>query len=297
MRAKDIAGYLKQANRITIIMGAGASITARIPVAQKLVETVNRDYGHCLRGLSDEDRKDYGKTMGALSPADRKNLIQPLLDQSRINWGHIALACLIRQCNVERVLTFNFDLVLEKSASLLGMHLPVYDFGVSPTREVAGLAAPAIYHLHGQSYGLRLMNSGDETRKHAEELRPVLSDSLRNHLTIVTGYSGEADGAFRVIEEEFNDQNNLIWMGYADDPAPHLQKLLKKEYATYVGGCDFDRTMMDIARELGCFPPDVIRNPPHHVLEELKEVVEYPVQAETELDILTDTRRRLEGGR
>ena len=193
MRIADVCGYINSADNISIIIGAGASRSAGIPTAPTLVQIINRDYPHCLRDLTEIQRTNYGVVMGALSPKDRKKLIQPMLEASKINWGHIALACIIQKMNVSRILTFNFDLVLERAASLVGMHLPVYDFGVSPTRDVSALAAPAIFHLHGQSYGLRLMNSSEETTAHKEALRPLLADSLRNHLTIVMGYSGEAD--------------------------------------------------------------------------------------------------------
>ena len=164
--------------------------------------------------------------MGALSPGDRKSLIEPLLNRSRINWGHIALASIIRhrEKNVRRILTFNFDLVLERTASLLGMHLPVYDFGVSPTRDVHDLAATAIFHLHGQSYGLRLLNSEKETAGHKENLRTLLADTVRNHVTIVIGYSGISDPALEVIKEEFNSNRDLIWLGYGKEPHPGLSE-------------------------------------------------------------------------
>ncbi|MEH3109695.1 MAG: hypothetical protein PGN22_06265 [Agrobacterium cavarae] len=294
MRLVDVVGYLKRAEQISVVIGAGASRSAGIPTAPLLVKQINDEFTHCLVELTDDERKDYGRTMGALAPGDRKSLIQPLLDKSKVNWGHIALACITRKISVKRVLTFNFDLILEKAASLVGMHLPVYDFGVAPTGELSGLAAPAIFHLHGQSYGLRLMNSQEETDAHKEVLRPLLADSLRNHLTVVIGYSGEADAAFKIIEEEYNSHLNLIWLGYEPEPKPHLATLLAKKYAFYVGGCDFDRTMIDIAEMLGCWPPEVIKNPPQHILTELTEVSQYPVEPEIGLDLLTSTRRRLE---
>lgn len=294
MQVKDVIGYIRNAENVTIIVGAGASKSAGIPLASTLIEQVEDGYSHCLGGLTDKERKDYGRVMGALSPQDRKALIQPLLEKSKINWGHIALASMLhKQSNVTRILTFNFDLVLERAASLMGMHLPVYDFGVSPTTEISRLASPAIFHMHGQSYGLRLMNSDGETRTHSEKLRPLLADSLRNHLTIVTGYSGAADSAFPVMAQEFNSHNTLIWLGYGKNPDSHLDELLKQDHAHYLGGCDFDQTMIDLARGLDCFPPKVFANPPEHVLDELKEVVEYPVKSVTGLDLLTDTRKRL----
>ena len=294
MRIKEVAGYVRRSDAISLIIGAGASISGGIPSANKLVDVIHGDFSHCLSGFSKEELADYGKVMGALSPGDRKSLIQPLLEGSKINWGHIALACIIRHVTVKRVLTFNFDLLLERASALLGMHLPVYDFGVSPTKDIAALASPAIFHLHGQSYGLRLMNSQSETEAHKELLRPLLADSVRNHTTIIIGYSGVADPAFSVISEEFNSNTDLIWLGYSAEPAKNLQSLLKKDYAHYIGSCDFDRTMITLAEELGCWPPEIIKNPPKHVLAELGEVVEYPVHEEMKLDILTSTRRRLE---
>jgi tetratricopeptide (TPR) repeat protein len=295
MDIKGVARCIEQAEHVTIILGAGASVTADIPSAQTLIKEINDEHGHRLNNLSDADKKDYGKAMGALAPAVRKQLLTHYLDKSRINWGHIALATIIRgQSNLRRVLTFNFDLILERSASLLGMHLPVYDFGVSPTKEISRLAEPAIIHLHGQSYGMRLMNSDAETKRHKEALRPLIADSVRNHLTIVVGYSGEADGAFEVIEEEFNSHQEMIWLGYSKTPKRHLEQLLGKDHAEYVGGCDFDNSMIEVAKALGHWMPDVIKNPPRHVLSELEEVVDFPVEVEKGYDALTDTRRRLE---
>jgi tetratricopeptide (TPR) repeat protein len=137
------------------------------------------------------------------------------------------------------------------------------------------------------------MNSAAETESHKEMLRPLLADSFRNHLTVVIGYSGEADAAFKVMEEEFNSHQNLIWLGYEAEPKPHLRKLLSKDYAFYIGECDFDRAMIELADALGCWPPEVIQNPPRHILEELVEVSDYPVASETGIDLLTSTRRRL----
>ena len=293
MRIKNVAGYIRQAEHISIVIGAGASRSAGIPTGPELVKRINEQLPDHICRLSADKRQDYGHVMGALSPETRKNLIEPLLQESRINWGHIALACIIRAANVDRILTFNFDLVLERAASLLGMHLPVYDFAVAPSREIGRLAAPAIFHLHGQSYGLRLMNSAAETEAHKEALRPLISDSVRHHLTIVAGYSGLSDPALQVLEDEYDAQTNLIWLGYENEARPHLSRLLAKPYATYVGGCDFDITMMEIARELGCWPPMLFSNPPRHVLQELEEVTEYPPQPESSFDLLTSTRKRL----
>ncbi|WP_413203907.1 TPR end-of-group domain-containing protein [Rhodospirillum sp. A1_3_36] len=294
MRVKEVTDYIRTARDITFIIGAGASKSAGIPLAWELVERINAEYGHCLGHLSPDDRKHYGKVMHALSPRVRQDLIQPYLDGSRMNWGHIALACVIQASQVRRILTFNFDFLLERATALLGDHLPVYDFGVSPTREIQNLSDKAIFHLHGQSYGLKLLNSEQETKAHAEAIRPVVEDSIRHHLTIVIGYSGEADAAFDVMAESFDSRNDFIWLGYDKEPKRHLKPLLDKDYTAYAGGCDFDRTMIKIATGLGCWPPLILTNPPAHVLGQLAPLPDYPVSDDLGVDTLSDTRIRLE---
>lgn len=293
MNIKQVIDYIRNAQDITFIIGAGASRSAGIPMAGDLVNTIVKDFSHCLYGLSDEDRKNYGKVMGALSPADRKSLIEPLLAEKKMNWGHIALANVVLSTNVRRVLSFNFDFLLERAVSMLGSHLPVYDYGVAPSRETKGLADKAIFHLHGQSYGLTQLNTEDETKGHAENLDPLISDSLCNHLTIVIGYSGEADAAFDVMHKAYNSNNNLFWLGHDPEPSAHLKPLLDKNYATYIGKCDFDLTMIEIARGVGSWPIPIIDNPPAHVLNLLEPLPDFPVAEKQQTAILTTTRRRL----
>ncbi len=294
-KLEEVAGHIRQAKGVTFIIGAGASKTAGIPLAGELVNQIcgNNKYQHCLNGLKDADKKNYGKVMARLTPQEREELIEPILENSGINWGQIALAAILQQKLVDRVLTFNFDLVLERAAALLGLQLPVYDFGVAPSRDIARIAKSAIVHLHGQSYGLVLLNTEEETKRHGEMLRPLLADSVRNYVTIVIGYSGEADGAFDVICDEFNSHTRLIWLGYSSDPPAHLNPLLAKPYAEYVGDCDFDRTMIELAEGLGAWPPALINNPIRHLISELDDVKPYPAKADAEFDVLSRTVARL----
>ena len=165
MKVSDLADHIRQVDAITVIIGAGASKSAGIPLANGLIKIIEKKFEHCLRDLSDKDRKSYGKVMAKLSRQERKMLIEPLLRDASLNWGHVALASIVQQSNVKRVLSFNFDFLLEQAAGLLGFHLPVYDFGIAPSSNVSRFAEKAIFHLHGQSYGLRLLNSEDETKK------------------------------------------------------------------------------------------------------------------------------------
>ena len=298
---RDIeAAHIRSANQLCFITGAGASKAAGIPLAGELVKLVaTSKFKHCLGQLAEKDRSDYGKVMGCLTRGERGDLILPLLEKTAINWGQIALAAIIQKAIQDKkdkawVLTFNFDLVLEDAAALIGLRLPVYDFGAAPTADIDRIVRYAILHLHGQRDGFVLLNSGPETQKHRDLLRPVLTEVVSKHVTIVAGYSGEADDAFGVIRDGYSSDRRLMWLGFDEAPKGHLDRLLAKEGALYCGGCDFDRSMIALAQALGAWPPAIISNPMQHLLEQLSAVEEYPVDEGLGRDALKSTRVRLE---
>ena len=157
-----------------------------------MIKKIHEDYRAECEALSEAKRDSDGACMARLAINERRDLIRPYLSAAKVNWGMIALAQLIAEGFVERVLTVNFDLVLENACGLLGLQPAVYDFGVAA--RPAMIVSPAIVHLHGQSYGLVLLNTEDETQKHRKKLQPILVDTLRNAPLVVIGYSGSADG-------------------------------------------------------------------------------------------------------
>jgi tetratricopeptide (TPR) repeat protein len=276
------------------LMGAGCSISAGIPSAADLIARIHKDYpAHCA-DLSSDNRDSYGACMALLSLNERRDLIKPYLESARINWGTIALAQLIVNGFIGRVLTANFDLVLENACGLLGLQPAVYDFGVAPANDPEMIVSPSIIHLHGQSYGLVLLNTDEETKKHREKLRPILTDSLRNAPLVVVGYSGSADGIFQTLFDEFEGRERLYWASYEEEPKPHIRPFLEKDHFQFVGGAEFDRFMIELARSLGCWPPNLFSNPLGHLLEELRPVVSYPVMdSDSAIDLLDDLRGKL----
>ena len=91
----------------------------------------------------------------------------------------------------------------------------------------------------------------------------------------------------------FNSNTNLFWLGHSKDPRPHLSELLNKNYACYIGGCDFDRVMIEIARGTDCWPPKILENSPSHVLQQLVPLPDFPVGVDSGVAVLGDLRRRL----
>ncbi|MGV6839926.1 MAG: TPR end-of-group domain-containing protein [Planktomarina sp.] len=263
-------------NPVTLIIGAGASVRAGIPTGAELVREAAQMHPHKINKLPEKDREDYGAVMAELPPRQRQKLIQPHLDKAELSWGHLALACLLKAGYINRVLTFNFDMVIEKALARVDYQIPSYDFGIVPTDRIRDLAAPSIIYLHGQSLGLQLLNSTKETQDHAEKLRPLIRHELEHSVVVVMGYSGTSDQAFQIIEEEYQNEESLYWMGYRKKPDKKLQKLLKNDYAEFHGDCDYDLVMMELAAELGCFPPKLMANPMDHVIDGLQDMAEFP---------------------
>jgi len=290
-----IAEQIKEAPSTRFIIGAGASYSANVPLSDQMIRLIADKHPACFARLPEDDRTDYGKVMRTLDRAQRERFLIPLLENAKINWGQIALAALFKHKHVSTVLTFNFDLILEKASGLLGMQIPVYDFGFAPTERVGGLATPSIVHLHGQSFGLVLLNTEKETQKHQAALEPILKDTVQNHLTIVFGYSGENDSALETITDQYDSSRRLLWLGHSEDMPQHLQGLMDQEDAEYFGGMDFDTTMIELAMALDAWPPGLVTNPMTHLLAELEPVTDYPCSDNvTYYDILSPMRAKLE---
>ena len=275
------------------LIGAGCSITAGIPGSVDLVKQIYAEYKDQCKKLSEDKRHSYGACMAVLAGNERRDLIGPYLTKAKINWGMIAMAQLIAEGLVERVLTLNFDPVLENACGLLGLQPAVYDFGVAPASDPDMIVSPAIVHLHGQSYGLVLLNTEDETRKHQKKLQPILTHTLNNAPLVVIGYSGVADGISESLLEEFEGREALYWVGYTDELESHLDGFRNKNSFEFLGGADFDRFMIQLARSLGCWPPRLFANPIKHLLDALAPVVPFP-EMEAESNLLVDLVRKLE---
>ena len=197
---EDLAEFMQSAKDeerpFIFITGAGCSVTAGIPLAQKIVSELNELFPLELKPLSDEDRRDYGKCMGRLETSKRREYLQKYISKAKINWAHIALACLMKAGYVRRVMTFNFDNLLARSCGLLGQYPPTYDFTAANLNLHRLIDDPAIVHLHGQGHGFVQLNTDSETEEHATRLKEFVGHTLSESPTLFIGYSGKNDAFF-----------------------------------------------------------------------------------------------------
>ncbi|QEY17444.1 hypothetical protein D0C16_16525 [Cellvibrio sp. KY-GH-1] len=279
-----------------LLTGAGCSKSSDIPLAAELVKEIQEKFGAEIEDKLDQhQRNDYGACMSCLGTNERRELLSKYLDNPKINWAHIAIASLIHAGFVSRVITFNFDSILARACSLLGLYPATYDFAAAATVDTDYIAQQAIIHLHGQGTGKSLLNSDEETKAHAENIRPLIRATFQDSPLLVIGYSGSSDAVFPVIAEEYKRKERLWWAGYADIPDTSIANFinLNSKVSYYLGGCDADEFLIELAKELNCFPPALFSDPYGHLLKDLEPVTEFPFEKLGSVDLLTHLKKEL----
>lgn len=279
-----------------LLTGAGCSKSAGIPLAAELVKEIQKSFSdECNHHLEEHQMSDYGACMSCLGTNERRELLSKYLDNPKINWAHIAIASLMHAGFVSRVITFNFDSILARACSLLGLYPATYDFAAAATVDTDYIAHQAIIHLHGQGSGKSLLNSDEETKEHAENIRPLIRATFQDSPLLVIGYSGSSDAVFPVIYEEYKGRERLWWAGYSENPDTPVANLIQKnnKVSYYLGGCDADEFLIELAKELKCFPPTLFRDPYGHLLSELEPVTEFPLTKSESSDLLTNLKNQL----
>lgn len=113
---------------------------------------------------------------------------------------------------------------------------------------------------------------------------------------LVIGYSGKSDAAFDELAKSYAGENRIYWCDHDESPNADVQKLIDSghSYVEHLGKCDADQFLIDLALELECFPPKLIKDPFGHLLEELESVNNYPLSDSNNIDILKNLKDRLD---
>lgn len=281
-QVQDLAEFMHKAKSnnkpFVFFTGAGCSVSAGIPLAAKLIDEMHQRFPTELKILSADDRTNYGKCMAQIGRDDRRQFLKSYIGDSKINWAHIALACLLKAGYIGRVLTFNFDNLLARSCGLLGLYPATYDFTSANLNLYHLIENPAIVHLHGQSHGFAQLNSEDETKEHAEQLSHFVCSTLNESPALFIGYSGNADAFFPQIKQHFSGQHRLFWVDMAEQAPKHITESILTSQLAYYMRCGYgsDVFLIELAQQLGCFPPTIFSDPYQHLLDDLRYVADYP---------------------
>jgi NAD-dependent SIR2 family protein deacetylase len=137
--------------RCTVLLGAGCSISAGIPTAGAIVQHIKSAYP---TAYSRATPKDYPGCMAALDRGVRRDLIAGYIDKAKINWAHLALAQLIENGFVDRVLTTNFDPLVSRACALVNSFPAVYDFAASHLFNPDQVSERSVSTFTGSATGL-----------------------------------------------------------------------------------------------------------------------------------------------
>lgn len=258
---REIADVLETVKRAkdrdkgcTLLIGAGCSVKAGIPTATEFVEIIRKEYP---RAYERAPKKTYPHVMAQLLVAERHDLISHYINNAKLNWAHLAIAQLLKNGFVDRVLTVNFDPLVMRACALVGVFPAVYDFAASQNFKPDFIARESVFYLHGQHTGFAVLNTESEVKRLSEHLGPVFTDSARGRVWIVAGYSGENDPVFDHLAKIERYDNGLYWICYKDTPAQkHVQEnlLVAGKDCFCIQGFDADDFFVSLAQGLGCFP-------------------------------------------
>jgi tetratricopeptide (TPR) repeat protein len=276
----------------TLLIGAGCSVKAGIPIAAGFVQIIKNRYP---RAYERAEKKTYPTCMSELLLSERRDLIAEYVDRAKINWAHLCMALLVQSGFVDRVLTTNFDLLVVRACALLNEFPAIYDFAASQLFKAPDIPGKAVVYLHGQHTGFILINTEDDFRRHSRLLGPVFEDAGSGRVWIVVGYSGENDPVFNHLASVPRFDNGLYWVGYQNsDPAPHVkeQLLTPGKDAFYVKGNDADSFFITLTQKLGIFPPRLLAQPFSHIKSTMEMLTPYSFPGEASEEDVTRTPRR-----
>ena len=246
------------------LLGAGASRTGNIPLANEIVKDILNKYSNSpfIAKLND-DKNNYAKLMGCLQPLLRNELLKSYIDNAKINVTHIYLAQLLKNGFVDYVLTVNFDNLMLRALSLYNEFPATYDMAILKDLTTTTFRERSVVYLHGQYHGLWLLNTNVEMEK-VELTLPRIFDSIKNkRIWVIIGYSGN-DPVFNHIKNLGRFDNGLYWVGYKDkDPGTDVKEFLNVEgnNCYFIDGYDSDSFMIKLNEYLGLNQPQILDKP------------------------------------
>lgn len=278
---EDVVSALKKAKEeninVNLLIGAGCSVTANIPAAQGMVDTIRTNYpGEFKRARV----KDYPSCMSKLTPSERKNLISQTVKDAKVNWTHIAIAQLLKHGYINRILTPNFDNLVQRACALVGEFPGIYDLTTSSEFKKDLLFDKSVIHLHGQHTGFILCNTEAEVEEQFQTLKPVFQQLDEKSLWIVIGYSGNNDPIFKLLSKKTVFEHRLFWIGYEDNKPSKIlndELLAEEKYAFFVKGFNSDDFFVRLSQQLNCFPPAFIQQPFTYLSETLDTLAPYKI--------------------
>lgn len=266
-----------------LLVGAGISVSAGIPPANELIKAAIQkfpDFFNDAEKLHPE-KLQYNEVMKRLSNVLRKELFKPYIENAKLNFAHIAIAELLKQGYISRILTVNFDPLLIHACYMVGMYpFPaIYDLGAVSNLNAELLNDPCIVYLNGQHVGFVQRNTTDQLQAHEEILSQIVRSTGCTKPWIVAGYSGENDPLMKALAKLRPYNNWLYWLQRGsqlrkdnlNNTIESHQFLEQDEECKVIFNCNADNTFLEIADLLDC-SLDFIERPEKELERYLQEI-------------------------
>ncbi len=251
--------------KAAVLLGAGSSVSAGIPLADDIVQEVCRKFPELVRN----SQPGYAAHMACLASADITNLLRKYIDDAAVNAAHLFLAQIVKAGYIDRILTTNFDSLAVQALLLVNERPFIYDLANMKVFKPGQVAAPSVFHLHGQFGGFVNLNTPGEFQKLGLLVQDVLRDTLAERALIIVGYGGTNDPVFDQLCQygtQYGEYHNgVYWVSYNNaEPPEHVKSNLlvdTTKRAYYLRDYDADTFFMDLARALNCGLPQIIERP------------------------------------
>lgn len=269
-KIEDIAYQLKQSKKngsgAIVLIGAGCSVSAGIPLAGEIVKELIDKHKSNPRIQALPKEASYRQVMECFLPSERKEIFKKFVDNSKINVSHIYLAQLLIEGYIDYILTVNFDNLAQKALALYNNFPPIYDITTYKDFTTTALDTKSIIYLHGQYNSLWQLNTQEEMNKIIENgiANHIFTKIADNHLFIIIGYSGD-DFIFDALIKERRFSNGLYWIGYKElEPSDRVKDELldKNNTESYlIKGFDADEFFLKLSGKLNIGNPEIFGKP------------------------------------
>ena len=230
----------------TLLVGAGCSASAGIKVASEVVDVIALKFPRAYRR---QPEKTYRALMAELTVGERHDLIASLTEGATPNLAHRAIARLIRDRYVRRVLTTNFDDLLPRACAEIGVPYFAHDLATSEQYDPSLVREQAIFYVHGRDGGFLQHHFGPAMHRHDMRLGPLIADAVVGRPLLVVGYSGLSDPLFDTLAAVPRFTYGLYWATFQRQfPDSHVTKELLRpdRHAYFIPASDADELFTDL---------------------------------------------------
>lgn len=256
-----------------LLLGSGVSRAAGIPTAWEIVLDLIRKLARLQGADCDPDpalwfEKTFGeypaytKLLDAVvkSPVERsqllKNYFEPTEDERDQGLkvptdAHKAIAELVAKGYIKVIITTNFDRLIEKALSEVGIN-PV----VISTPDAAEGALPLIHSkytvikVHGDYLDTRIKNTPQELEQYDERIKQLLDRVLDEFGLIICGWSAEWDAALRASIERCKTVRFTTYWATKSSPSLLAQKLITIRRAQTISIKDANTFFKEISEKV-----------------------------------------------